>query len=37
MGGVEFKARDLGDDRGYRVVVVAEWVGLNLNPQPSET
>jgi hypothetical protein len=38
LGGVEFKPRDLGSDRGYRVdrnaVVVVVWVGLNLNPHP---
>jgi hypothetical protein len=36
MGGVEFKPRDLGDDRGCRVVVVV-WAGLNLNPHPPRT
>ena len=34
MGDVEFKSRDLGGDRGYRVVVVMAWVMLNLNPHP---
>jgi hypothetical protein len=34
VGEVGFKARDLGNDRGYRVVVVAVWVRLRLNPHP---
>jgi hypothetical protein len=37
MGGVEFKPRDLRDDRGYRVAGVVMWVGLNLNPHPLKT
>ena len=31
MGGVDSKPRDLRNDRGYRVVVVLAWVGVNLN------
>ena len=34
---VESKARDLGDDRGYRVVVDMEWAGFGLNPHPFKT
>jgi hypothetical protein len=34
MGEAEFKPRDLGSDRGYRVVVVVMWVCRNLNPHP---
>jgi hypothetical protein len=34
VGGVESKSRDLGNDRGYRVVVVLVWAGLSLNPHP---
>jgi len=37
MGEVEFKHRDLGSDRGYRVNVVAMWVKVNLNPHPLKT
>jgi hypothetical protein len=42
LGGVEFKSRDLGSDRGYRV----RWIGLGCRvdlggaeskPAPSET
>jgi hypothetical protein len=32
---VESKPRDLGNDRGYRVVVAAVWAILSLNPHPS--
>ena len=32
MGGVGFKPRDLGNDRGYRVVAVLAWAMGNLNP-----
>ena len=40
MGEVEFKHRDLGSDRGYRVaietsvIVVVSCVRLDLNPHP---
>ena len=34
---VESKACDLGNDRGYRVVVVVVWVVWNLNPHPLKT
>jgi hypothetical protein len=34
MGGAAFKPRDLGGDRGYRVVVASIWEGLKLNPHP---
>jgi hypothetical protein len=37
MGGFEFKPRDLGSDRGYRVVVALVSMGLNLNPHPFKT
>ena len=43
MGGIEFKSRDLGSDRGYRVEIdltvtfAVRWVGLNLNPHPHKT
>jgi hypothetical protein len=34
MGGVGFKSRDLGNDRGYRVVAALAWAMGNLNPHP---
>jgi len=34
MVGVEIKPAILGDDRGYRVVVVGVISMLNLNPHP---
>ena len=34
---VESKARDLGNDRGYRVGVVVVWAVLGLNPHPLKT
>ena len=34
LGCVGSKPRDLGGDRGYRVVVVEGGGGLNLNPHP---
>jgi hypothetical protein len=37
MGWVESKSRDLGNDRGYRAVVVEVWVGAHLNPHPLKT
>ena len=36
MGGVESKSRDLGSDRGYRVVALI-WAMLSLNPHPLKT
>jgi hypothetical protein len=37
MGGVESKSRDLGSDRGYRVIVVVVLVAFHLNPHPLKT
>ena len=37
FGEVEIKSRDLGDDRGYRVIVVLVSVGLRPNPHPLTT
>ena len=34
MGGVGLKSRDLGNDRGYRVVAASAWAMGNLNPHP---
>jgi hypothetical protein len=34
LGLVGSKGRDLGNDRGYRVVVVKNCEGLSLNPHP---
>jgi hypothetical protein len=34
LGSFESNARDLSDDRGYRVVVVVVLVRLNLNLDP---
>jgi hypothetical protein len=34
MGGVAFESRDLGNDRGNRVVAGLEWAMRNLNPHP---
>jgi hypothetical protein len=36
VGGVASKPRDLGNDRGYRVVVDLTWVKLHPNPHPSK-
>ncbi len=42
LGDVEFKSRDLGNDRGCRVADATEFVAsrsvrLNLNPHPHKT
>src|ERR1700683_2685114 len=37
MGGGKSKPRDLGNDRGYRVVVGGVWVEFHLNPHPLKT
>jgi hypothetical protein len=34
LGRVESKSRDLGNDRGYRVIVVEVSIRLNLNRHP---
>ena len=34
MGEVEFKSGDLGNDRGYRVVVVLDLDGATSKPAP---
>jgi hypothetical protein len=35
--GVKSKPRDLGNDRGYRVIVEQVWVWIRLNPHPLKT
>jgi hypothetical protein len=37
LGAAEFKPRDLGSDRGYRVVLDLGWAGIHLNPHPLKT